>query len=119
MGEAMDSPFYCLMVAGQPLSTPVRRILFRTAREMARSGQTRKHVRADDVEGVVSTAFRHESFAAISGIAFSAEIETSQGKTTAKYIVRVADLDADEEGEWSPWVNMYEEERRRARAQFN
>lgn len=114
----MSGNIYCMMFAGRPLSTPVRDALLCTAREMVKNGRDRQWFRLDDGEGLILLA-GHGNVGGISGVLFSAEVETNEGKTAASYIVRRSDLDDDEEGVWDPWVNIAEEQRRRERAHLN
>ncbi len=87
---------YCLMAAGAPLTDAIRTHLFTVAREMVAKGRTKQKFRNDDCEGCVYTNGEWASMATISGVYFTAVVETGQVNTKVKFIVpsgELADLD--------------------------
>ncbi len=87
---------YCLLTAGQPLTTETTRLLFCIAQELMRNGRKRKRVKSDDCDGTVSTKFKFALLNSwVMGIQFLAELETDAGMTTVSFIVRKTDLNPD------------------------
>ena len=95
------------MLSGIPLSNAASEELMRIARRMARADSRESHIRMDDAEGYISTAFKHATMGGLSGMIFDAVLETERGTTDVRYLVRTVDLASDEEtGEWTEWREL-------------
>ncbi len=83
----------CIMVSGFSLTVAMRDQLVFRAVEMYKMNKSKQIIKADDFEGMVQTDFRHVALGGVSGINFSAEIESTRGKIFVRYLVRVNDLE--------------------------
>ena len=81
----------CLMVQRVSLTDSTRNTLLLAAIEMLRrrgeKGAGRRRVKTDDIEGLISTRFRPAFLGSISGIEFSADVETDLGKGKVRFLV--------------------------------
>lgn len=87
------SSIYCVMFSGAALSEAACDALFQAACDCVRDEKYEKKVVHDDVVGIVHTDFDYGITGDIGGIVFEAEIETEQGDSKTKYIVRRRDLE--------------------------
>lgn len=94
---------YCIMFCGASLSNAARDALFQAACDCVRDEKNERKVYHDDVQGVVYTRFNFGMLGdSISGIVFEGDIETEEGETHTKFIVRVYELERVRrmDGEW-------------------
>lgn len=98
----MRDKIHCLMTSSVFLSSNMRNVLFDVACEMMGSNAGRKRFADGDFEGVVTTSFESKILSGISGVEFTAEVETELGKGKVKFLVRPADVKTRNELEWFP-----------------
>lgn len=98
-------PIYCFMFS-HPLSDDVRDLLFQVAYLMLKDNGTKRKVRSDFCEGVV-TRIGSVILYGIAGIQFDAQIETEKGNLKVSYMVRTQDLHIleSEDAEYGAWLS--------------
>ncbi len=97
---------YCLMTSGTPLTKIMRDHLFTVAREMVANGTSKRAFRTDDFEGAVYTKGESANMGCISGVYFTAVIESAQISTKTKFIVPTGELEDLDKAKWHdvfPW----------------
>lgn len=92
---------YCLMKTGLPLSVEMCDRLHGAARQMIRRGKSKLRLRGENFEGQALTEGHHVSLGFISGVEFSAVIESQAFVTRVRFIVRTSDLEGIEDAVWS------------------
>ena len=98
---------FCVMFGGVALTDEVRNFLLRTSIIMAKEDSRVCEVKEEMLEGVVRTEFKRGFMGYLSGIIFSAEVESDQGNTKVDYIVRDADLASINPDEFDGlWMNF-------------
>lgn len=91
---------YCLMTSGLPLTGAMRDYLLVVARQMATSGDQKRAFRTDDFEGAIYTKGQSATIGTVSGVHFTAVIESNQITTRVSYIVPRGELPEMDELEW-------------------
>lgn len=77
---------------GKNLSAEITDELLATAYAMAYSHERRKGFKTQTHEGLVTTEFQRQQLVTISGIVFSAQLESDDGSSTIDFIMRDSDL---------------------------
>lgn len=91
---------YCLIVSGVPLTEAMRNCLFAAAREMVARGWTKRTLKHDDFEGAIYTRGESASMGSISGIHFTAVIESERVSTRTSFIVPTGELVDLDQAKW-------------------
>jgi hypothetical protein len=102
----MDWTFTCLMVIGRPLNEATRTALYWAARRMAQAKNSRERVQGDSFSGMVATTYHYVSYASISGIKFTAELDAVEGSTKVSFVIpeEILQMEVNEDTllRWSP-----------------
>lgn len=88
----MARRIYCLMQTQVVLTDEMSDALYDTACDMYRNDERRAPVMTEDMEGQVRTSFEKAALIWISGLKFTAEVETDLGKGKVTFIVRTDDF---------------------------
>lgn len=88
----MARRIYCLMQTQVVLTDEMSDALYDTACEMYKNDERRAPVMTEDMEGQVRTSFDKAALVWISGMKFTADIETDLGKGKVTFIVRTDDI---------------------------
>ncbi len=83
---------YCMMQTQVVLTDEMSDALYETACSMYRNDQRRAPVVTWDMEGQVRTTGEKAALIWITGVLFTAEVETDLGKGKVSFIVRTDDL---------------------------
>jgi len=97
-----DWQIVCLMVRNISLTATARSFLLSTAKRMAPAGETRRLIKCEEFEGLVTTDGASARLGSFGGTAFKAEIETNRGKGLIHFIV---DLDVEYDPKDSVWMS--------------
>lgn len=103
-----DSSFFCLMVSGPGLNADIRNRLLMVAGKMHVEHRSQLDVQCPYFEGRVRTRFEVTVLGSVSGMHFTAELETafSSPKTIVSFLVPVQHLhEVDLESQL--WVNLF------------
>lgn len=87
----MRNSVHCLMITSVSMTPSMADLLFDTACLMIRGNSRARKLSNLEMEGRLTTSFKEQSFAGISGIEFLAEVETELGKGKIKFLVRPMD----------------------------
>lgn len=108
---------HCIMFSGVSLSDAARDALFQAACDCVRDEKNSKKVFNDDVQGEVYTHFDFFSLDSITGIVFESDIETENGESYAKFLVRIRDLEeARHNGEWLSFDEFIEKVQKQSKS---
>lgn len=88
----MPRKIYCLMQTQVVLTNTMSDELYETACLMYARGESRAHIVMEDMEGVVNTSGEKTALVWITGVKFTAEVETELGKGMVSFIIRTHDL---------------------------
>jgi hypothetical protein len=88
----MARKIYCLMQTQVVLTDEMSDALYDTACEMYRNDERRAPVMTWDMEGQVRTSYERTTLVWITGVMFTAEVETDLGKGKVTFIVRTDDM---------------------------
>ena len=91
----------CLM-SGVPLTSDMRKELYKTACEMGKKSCESQAVKYADFEGTITTNFSYCAFNSMGGVKFTAEIEADTFK--GKVVFLVSKFDYTDDGIWVPLV---------------
>lgn len=76
------------------LNDAMRTQLFLMACEMALNGRYRRTFKRSDMEGYVTTDYKEGRIASLTGVFFTAKVETELGSGEIEFLVRPADVSA-------------------------
>lgn len=96
----MNNPFYCVMIPRGRLTVSLCNKLFQAARTAVL--EKREEINLDDPYcwGVVRTEMKNATLGGVTGILFSAKIESETGVVEVTYIIRRKDLEKTEDLVW-------------------
>ncbi len=100
----MYGKIYCMLNSSTPLTKGMGMELFRVARKMLLERKSREGFLSEEMGGVVTTTFRENSVGQISGVVFSAEVESNGGRGQVVYLVNPTDVVEDTDG--FQWVSL-------------
>lgn len=103
---------HCLLISGRVLSDNACEDLLLSCCAMARASKNTFDLKTDEVEGRIETDFVEGGMGGIWGCMFSAELETNEGTTKIRFIIRfndlknISDLNLERIGgiPWAPWL---------------
>ncbi len=84
---------YFLLFTGLPVQGRVSRLLYRVAKDMAKSRKKSKRFSEEGCEGILTTNWKSGNLGTIAGTEFKAEMRVGTQETTATFLVRSYDLD--------------------------
>ncbi len=91
---------FCLVSSGLPLSDEMCDLLHASARTMVHKDQPKLRIRGSNFEGLVISTGQNASLGTVAGAVFEATLESNVFVTKVKFIVRTADLEGLEQGQW-------------------
>lgn len=87
---------YFLLVVGRAVSGKVSRLLYRVAKDMAKSRNKSKRFNEAGCEGILTTGWKSGNMGTISGTEFKAEMIVDAKEITATFLVRSYDLEDED-----------------------
>lgn len=78
---------------GKALSVEVGESLLVAAYQMASSYGRRKKIKTETHQGLVTTSYKRQRLATITGIVFLAQLESNDGVSVIEFILRDSDLE--------------------------
>ncbi|HVV15047.1 MAG TPA: hypothetical protein VHD55_01440 [Candidatus Paceibacterota bacterium] len=88
------------MVRGTGITNSMSSLLYRTAMQMVQEKKSSKKFKGGDCQGVLSTEWKYAGMGTISGLQFSAKVESAAGTTEVTFIIRSLDLDEPDDDSW-------------------
>ncbi|MES3004786.1 MAG: hypothetical protein V4690_01585 [Patescibacteria group bacterium] len=96
------------------MTPEMRKKLFMTAREMLVAREYRKGFLTEESAGVVVTSFKEGMLGQITGVAFSAEVESDKGRGTVTYLVNPKEIGNMDDAQWISLQDYIRESQRMA-----
>lgn len=105
-GAFVRIDIHCLMVSGVSLTPLMAQILFDAVCLMLREGRGAKRIKDPEIEGEVRTEFEEGLLGTISGVRFTAIVETEMGKGRVNYLARPIDAASRNKYEWASFASI-------------